>query len=94
MLSLKCVDSGMQSGINNSTRYFWKLTDISSNQIIPLIPNLSIKYQKCCLLALSRLWESLWAVSMAEGLARAPGLPGFILLGSFTCGFDFGRILW
>ena len=37
-----------------------------------------------CSLALSRLWESLWALSNAEGSARAPCLPGFILLRGFS----------
>ena len=35
-------------------------------------------------LALSRLWEGLWALSKAEGSARAPCLPGFILLRGFS----------
>ena len=37
-----------------------------------------------CGLALSGLWGSLWALSRAEGSARAPCLPGFILLRGFS----------
>ena len=35
-------------------------------------------------LALSRLWGSLWAVSKVERSTRAPRLPRFVLLGSFS----------
>ena len=54
----------------------------------------TVKHLRWNLLGLIlRNFSSLWAVSKVEGLARAPRLPGFILLGGFTVGLTISR-LW
>ena len=60
---------------------------------------LYLMQRKMVLLALSRLWGVVWAVSKVESLAHAPASPSEVypagkLQRHFTCGFDFGHIPW
>ena len=60
---------------------------------------LYLMQRKMVLLALSRLWGVVWAVSKVDSLAHAPASPSVVypagkLQRHFTCGFDFGHIPW
>ena len=69
------------------------------NYMFGIICLLYLMRRKMVLLALSRLWGVMWAVSKVESLAHAPASPSEVypagkLQRHFTCGFDFRHSLW